>query len=176
MLPLGTKAPDFTLPTGEGTLYSRDQLVKSNGLLVIFMSNHCPYVIHLADELAKLSRDINQFDIGMVGINSNDIQGYPADSPANMVIESQLRGYRFAYLFDETQQIAKAYQAACTPDFFLFDGQCKLVYRGQFDSSSPGNNKAVNGADIYQALKALSNNQSISDKQNPSIGCNIKWR
>ncbi len=175
MLPLGTQAPDFTLPTGAGQAVSRDQLVKQNGLLVVFMSNHCPFVIHLAEALAKLGDEIDQFDIGMVGINANDVIAYPADSPENMLLESQQRGYNFAYLFDQTQAIAKAYDAACTPDFFLFDSDLKLVYRGQFDASRPGSDVAVDGNSLYQALSALSQQQPINPLQAPSVGCNIKW-
>lgn len=176
MLPLGTKAPAFQLATGDGKNYTSEQLFKANGLLVVFMSNHCPYVIHVAKGLAKLSTDIEQFDVGMVGINSNDVIAYPADSPEKMVDECKLRGYDFPYLFDQTQAVAKAYQAACTPDFFLFDGNKELVYRGQFDSSRPGNNIAVTGDSMRQAIMALSNKKPISPEQTPSIGCNIKWK
>ncbi|MFT4926047.1 MAG: thiol-disulfide isomerase/thioredoxin [Phenylobacterium sp.] len=176
MLPLGTTAPDFALPTGAGTLFNRDQLVKSNGLLVIFMSNHCPFVIHLASALAKLGDQIEQFDIGMVAINANDVEAYPDDSPAKMVLESAQRGYHFPYLFDQSQATAKAYEAACTPDFFLFDGELKLVYRGQFDTSTPGNDIPVTGDILYQALTALSQGQPINSDQVPSMGCNIKWK
>lgn len=176
MRPLGTIAPDFTLPTGDGQSFNRDALVGENGLLVVFMSNHCPFVIHLAEVLAKLSDDITRFGVGMVGINANDVQAYPADSPANMVLECRNRGYHFPYLFDQEQQVAKAYDATCTPDFFLFNGQLELVYRGQFDNSRPGNDIAVSGDSIYQALAALSQGQSIDANQKPSVGCNIKWR
>ncbi|MFT5162119.1 MAG: peroxiredoxin [Alteromonadaceae bacterium] len=176
MLPLGTKAPDFSLPTGADELFSRDQLLKENGLLVVFMSNHCPFVIHLADDLAKLGERMDKMNIGMVGINANDVVSYPADSPQNMVLEAEQRGYRFPYLFDQSQQVAKAYEAACTPDFFLFDGQLKLVYRGQFDASSPGNDVAVSGDSLYQALNCLSKGQAVATNQRPSVGCNIKWR
>jgi peroxiredoxin len=176
MLPLGTDAPQFDLPNGKGEQFNLDQLVKNNGLLVVFMSNHCPYVIHLAEGLAKMSRDIADFDVGMVGISANDIDAYPDDSPAKMVIEAQQRGYQFPYLYDQSQQVAKAYDAACTPDFYLFDGNKKLVYRGQFDDSRPGNNIAVSGNHIYSALQALKNKTPIDEAQEPSVGCNIKWR
>lgn len=176
MLALGSIAPDFYLPDGEGIEYRLDQLVLTNGILVVFMSNHCPYVIHLAQGLADLGDKIADFGVGMVGINANDVVAYPADSPANMVKECAQRGYHFPYLFDESQQVAKAYQAACTPDFFLFDRNKKLVYRGQFDDSRPGNNQAVTGNDIYTALEALAAGKTISEAQKPSIGCNIKWK
>lgn len=176
MLALCTQAPDFNLPTGEGKHFALNQLVKPNGLLIAFISNHCPFVIHLADALAKLSQQIDQFDIGMVAISANDVTAYPADGPANMTLEAKNRDYRFPYLYDETQAVAKAYDAACTPDFFLFDGNEKLVYRGQFDDSRPGNNIAVSGSDIYQALEALKNGQPVDGNQKPSVGCNIKWR
>jgi peroxiredoxin len=176
MLPLGTVAPDFSLPAGDGVTFGRNQLVKENGLLVMFISNHCPFVIHLAAALAKLSDEIATLGIGMVGINANDTAAYPADSPENMVRESQQRGYHFPYLFDQSQQIAKAYDAACTPDFYLFDGDLKLVYRGRFDSSCPGNDDPVDGSDLYQALNALQQQQTVNPVQQPSIGCNIKWR
>lgn len=176
MMPLGTLAPDFNLPTGDGQYFQLEQLVKPNGLLVVFMSNHCPYVIHLAQGLAKLSQQIEDFDVGMVGVNANDVEAYPADSPDKMVLECEQRGYQFPYLFDQSQAVAKAYDAACTPDFFLFDGNKKLVYRGQFDDSRPGNQLAVTGSTIYQALEALKNNTAIDANQQPSVGCNIKWR
>ncbi|NQZ10784.1 MAG: thioredoxin family protein, partial [Algicola sp.] len=176
MVPLGTDAPQFNLPNGEGEQHNLDQLVKTNGLLVVFMSNHCPYVIHLAEGLAKMSRDIGDFNVGMVGISANDADAYPDDSPQKMVIESQQRGYQFPYLYDQSQQVAKAYDAACTPDFFLFDGNKKLVYRGQFDDSRPGNNIAVSGSYIYSALQALKHKTPIDAAQKPSVGCNIKWR
>lgn len=176
MLELGTQAWSFSLPCGQGKIHHSDELFKANGLLVVFMSNHCPYVIHLADGLAKMGDKMADFDIGMVGINANDVQAYPADSPENMVKECAARGYHFPYLFDESQQVAKTYQAACTPDFFLFDGDKKLVYRGQFDDSRPGNGKPVTGKDLYAALEALSQGRPVADNQQPSIGCNIKWR
>ena len=176
MLPLGTQAPDFTLPDGNGTQYSLASLQKPNGLLVVFMSNHCPYVIHLAEGLARLSREIGDHQIGMVGINSNDVAAYPADSPAKMVEEVAMRGYEFPYLFDESQAIAKAYDAACTPDFYLFDGEGKLVYRGRFDESSPGNGKPVTGEDLYAAIKAVAQGKPVAEQQHPSMGCNVKWR
>ena len=177
MLELGTQAPNFTLPDGSGQQnYSRDQLFGANGLLVVFMSNHCPYVIHLADALAKLSGEIGDYGVGMVGINSNNVVAYPADSPAKMVEEVANRGYQFPYLFDESQAVAKAYDAACTPDFYLFDGEQKLVYRGRFDNSNPGNGKPVTGQDLYQALEALKAGQPQTARQIPSMGCNVKWK
>lgn len=176
MLPLGTQAPDFSLADGNGEVFNLNQLMQANGLLVVFMSNHCPYVIHLAEGLAKLGREIGDYGVGMVGINANDVESYPADSPEKMVLESQSRGYTFPYLFDATQDVAKACEAACTPDFFLFDGNRKLVYRGQFDASRPGNNLPVTGEDLYAALEALKNQRPIDANQTPSVGCNIKWK
>lgn len=176
MLVLGTQASSFSLPCGNGQVHHSDELFKINGLLVVFMSNHCPFVIHMADELAKMGDKIGDLNIGMIGINANDVQAYPADSPENMVKECAARGYHFPYLFDESQQVAKAYEAACTPDFFLFDGNKKLVYRGQFDASRPGNDMPVTGSDLYAALEALSQGLPIGEDQQPSIGCNIKWK
>ena len=143
--------------------------------LVIFMCNHCPFVKHLADALAQFAHEYMAKGVAVVGISSNDVSSHPADSPEQMVHEAEDRGYTFPYLFDESQEVAKAYRAACTPDFFLFDGEQKLVYRGQFDSSRPDSGMPVTGADLRAARRRRAGRQKPSEKQSPSIGCNIKW-
>ena len=145
-------------------------------MLVAFICNHCPYVKHIAPALAKLAKEYQDKGVAVVAINSNDFQHYPDDSPAKMKAESAARGYTFPYLVDESQQVAKAYRAACTPDFFLFDAERKLVYRGQMDASRPGNNLPVTGKDLREALDAVLAGRPVSKDQRPSIGCNIKWR
>ena len=176
MLPLGTEAPDFTLPDYNGQSVSRDDFRGKKGLLVVFMCNHCPYVKHVAPELAKLGKDYMPKDIGMVGISSNDVDNYPDDSPEKMKEEAAAQGYDFAYLFDGEQTAARDYKAACTPDFYLFDDQLKLVYRGQLDDSRPKEGSVPNGADLRAAIDALLNGQPMPETQKPSIGCNIKWK
>ncbi len=176
MLPLGTQAPDFSLPDTEGRVVCRDDFKDAPGLLVIFLCNHCPYVRHVRLQLAKLTREYQQKGIAVVGINSNDVQEYPEDSPSRMREEIKSAGYTFPYLFDETQEVAKAYRAACTPDFFLFDKNKKLVYRGQMDDSRPGNNIPVTGKDLRAAMDAVLAGRSVPADQKPSIGCNIKWK
>lgn len=176
MLPLGTVAPDFHLPDTNGKMVSPADFKDAPALLVIFMCNHCPYVIHIREGLAKLGRDYQPRGVAMVGINSNDAVNYPSDSPARMKDEVKSAGYTFPYLFDETQAVAKAYQAACTPDIYLFDGARKLVYRGQFDDSRPGNGVPVTGGDLRAALDAVLAGKEIPHVQKPSMGCNIKWK
>ena len=176
MVELGSKAADFSLPDGAGQVFSRDDVLKTNGLLVVFMCNHCPFVVLLKKALADLGRRLHDLNIGMVGINANDVQQYPDDSPARMLEEAAHYGYSFPYLYDEIQQVAKAYAAACTPDFFLFNGELELVYRGQFDDARPGNGIQVTGKDLYAAVNALVSGATISAEQKPSMGCNIKWR
>jgi peroxiredoxin len=176
MLPLGTTAPDFKLPDTAGKFVSLADFKNSAALLVIFMCNHCPYVVHLRSGLAHLARDYAPRGVGIVGINANDVKNYPADSPAKMRDEVKTAGYIFPYLHDETQAVAKKYRAACTPDFFLFDGGRRLVYRGQFDASRPGNEIPVTGRDLRAALDAVLAGKTVSEKQTASIGCNIKWR
>lgn len=176
MLALGTPAPDFRLPdTISGRMVARDDFKSSPGLLVMFICNHCPFVKHVRDELARLGRDYAG-KIAVVAISSNDAVAYPADGPELMRAEAQEAGYVFPYLFDESQDVARAYQAACTPDFFLFDRERKLVYRGQLDESRPGNGVPVTGEDLRKALNSLLLSQAISSHQRPSLGCNIKWK
>jgi peroxiredoxin len=176
MLPLGTPAPDFKLMNVDGREVSRDDFADAPALLVIFMCNHCPFVIHVADELAKLTREYMGRGVAVVGINSNDVSKHPADSPERMVAEAENRGYPFPYLYDETQEVAHAYRAACTPDFFLFDGQRKLVYRGQMDDSRPDSGIPVTGRDLRLALDAVLAGEEAPKEQRPSLGCNIKWK
>jgi peroxiredoxin len=176
MLPLGTQAPDFSLVNVDGRTVSLADFKGAPALLVVFMCNHCPFVKHLADALAQFTSEYLDKGAAVVGINSNDVANYPADSPEQMVAEAEARGYRFPYLYDETQEVAKAYRAACTPDFFLFDRDRKLVYRGQFDDSRPDSGIPINGADLRAALDAVLAGKKPSDKQRPSIGCNIKWK
>jgi peroxiredoxin len=176
MLPLGTTAPDFKLPDTNGKIVSLADFRNAPALLVVFMCNHCPYVIHIRAGLAQLARDYAPKRVGIVGINSNDAENYPDDSPAKMKNEVKNAGYLFPYLYDESQSVAKAYRAACTPDIFLFDKNQKLVYRGQFDDSRPGNGIPVTGKNLRAALDAVLAGKSVSENQKPSIGCNIKWK
>ncbi|MEX2112701.1 MAG: thioredoxin family protein [Pirellulales bacterium] len=176
MLPLGTQAPDFSLPNVDGNTISLGDSTGAKATLVIFMCNHCPYVIHVAPELARLAREYQARGVAVIGINSNDVTTHPADSPEQMVHEVEMREYTFPYLFDETQAVAKAYKAACTPDFFLFDANQKLVYRGQLDDSRPNSGIPLTGKDLRAALDQVLAGQSPHAEQKPSIGCNIKWR
>jgi peroxiredoxin len=176
MLPLGTTAPDFKLPDTNGKIVSLADFNDRPALLVIFMCNHCPYVVHIREGLARLARDYAPKNAGIVGINANDAKNYPADSPAKMKEEAKAAGYIFPYLHDETQAVAQTYRAACTPDFFLFDKNRKLVYRGQFDASRPGNNTSVTGKDLRAALDDVLAGKPVSEFQAASIGCNIKWK
>lgn len=175
MLELGTEAPEFSLPAVDGGECTLGDFSEQKGLLVIFMCNHCPYVKHIAAALATLANEYMDKGIAVVGISSNSIDSHPQDGPDAMRDEAAQRGYRFPYLFDATQEVAKAYRAACTPDFFLFDESRRLVYRGQFDDSRPGNDLPVTGADLRAALDALLADAPQSEEQKPSIGCNIKW-
>ena len=176
MLPLGTAAPDFRLPDTNGKTVSLADFKNAPALLVIFICNHCPYVKHIRQGLAQLGRDYLSKGAAIVGINSNDAANYPADSPAKMKEEMQVAGYTFPYLYDETQAVAKAYRAACTPDIYLFDKEKKLVYRGQFDDSRPGSGVRVTGMDLRDALDAVLGGKPVAKEQIPSIGCNIKWK
>jgi peroxiredoxin len=176
MLPLGTKAPGFVLPDPDGKMVSLANFEGAKALLVVFMCNHCPYVIHVAPELARLAREYQEKGVAVVGISANNIETHPDDSPEKMKEEAVNRGYSFPYLYDETQETAKAYHAACTPDFFLFDAEQKLVYRGQLDGSRPGNDVPLTGADLRAALDAVLAGNPVSEDQKPSMGCNIKWK
>lgn len=176
MMPLGTTAPDFSLPDVNGKTVSLADFKGSPALLIIFMCNHCPYVIHVADELARLTKEYIEKDVAVVGISSNDITTHPDDSPEKMKEEAAQRGYSFPYLYDEKQTVAKAYQASCTPDFFLFNRQQELFYRGQLDSSRPDSGIPVTGEDLRAALDAVLAGASASESQTPSSGCNIKWK
>ncbi len=176
MLPLGTQAPDFSLPDTDGKTVSRKGFDGKKGLLVMFICNHCPYVKHVRQELARIGEEYQKKDIGVVAINANDAANYPEDSPEAMKREKAAQGYTFPYLYDATQETAKAYTAACTPDFFVFDSRGRLIYRGQLDDSRPGNDAPVTGKDLRRALDTLLTGETISLEQKPSIGCNIKWR
>ena len=176
MLPLGTPAPDFQLPDTDGKIVSLASFKDRAALVIVFMCNHCPYVVHLRGGLAQFARDYAEKNVGLVGINANDAKNYPADGPAKMKDEVKTAGYTFPYLYDEKQAVAKAYRAACTPDFFLFDRGRRLVYRGQFDASRPGNGLPVTGKDLRAALDAVLAGKPTSEFQAPSMGCNIKWK
>jgi peroxiredoxin len=176
MLPLGTTAPDFSLPNVDGRMVSLADAAGPKGTVVMFICNHCPFVKHVADQLAALGRDVMPLGVGVVAISSNDVSTHPADSPEQMVHEAEDRGYPFPYLYDESQEVAKDYHAACTPDFFLFDAARKLVYRGQLDASRPGNEIPVTGADLRAAIDAVLTGKPVAAEQRPSLGCNIKWK
>lgn len=178
MLPLGTPAPDFRLPDAAngGRTVALADLADAPALLVMFICNHCPYVKHLADDLARLGREARESGLAVVAISSNDAAAYPDDAPERMAEEARARGYVFPYLYDETQEVARAYDAACTPDFYLFDKDRRLVYRGQYDDSRPGNGRPVTGADLRAAIAATLAGKPVPTDQKPSIGCNIKWR
>jgi peroxiredoxin len=177
MLPLGTRAPDFKLPdTVSGRPVSLADFAGKKALLVMFLCNHCPFVKHIRAELARLGRDYGEKGVGMVAISSNDAVNYPDDSPAKMKEEAKAAGYTFPYLYDESQAVARGYQAACTPDFFLFDAGRALVYRGQLDDSRPSNGIPVTGKDLRAALDAALAGKPPLPTQRPSIGCNIKWK
>ena len=176
MLELGTKAPDFRLPDTDGGTVARSDYASRKALLVMFICNHCPFVKHVRAELARLGRECEQKGIGVVAISSNDVGQYPDDGPAAMREEKERAGYAFPYLFDETQEVAKAYRAACTPDLFLFDAAQRLVYRGQLDDSRPGNGIPVTGKDLRAAIDAVLAGRPVDARQKASVGCNIKWK
>ena len=176
MLPLGTTAPDFKLPDTNGRTVSLADFKNAPALLVLFICNHCPYVKHIRGGLAQLAHDYAPKGAAIVAINSNDVANYPDDSPARMKEEVKAAGYTFPYLYDETQAVAKAYRAACTPDIYLFDKNHKLVYRGQLDDSRPGSNLPVTGKDLRAALDAVLAGKPVSPNQKASVGCNIKWK
>jgi peroxiredoxin len=176
MLELGTTAPDFELSDPARDIYRRDDFSEARALLVVFMCNHCPFVIHIRHALAGFASEYLDKGLAVVGINSNDAVKYPSDSPAMMAREIEIAGYTFPYLFDESQEVARAYRAACTPDFYLFDGNRRLVYRGQFDDSRPGNGIPVSGRDLRLASDQALEGLAVTVDQRPSVGCNIKWR
>lgn len=177
MIPLGTKAPDFSLPDAvSGKQFSLEELKSEKATVIMFICNHCPYVKHVQNGLVELANDYTSKGVSFIAINSNDVKNYPDDSPENMKKVAQKMGYPFPYLFDDSQQVARSYDAACTPDFYIFDKNMKLMYRGQMDDSRPGNGKPVTGSDIRQALNSLLDGRDISDEQIPSMGCNIKWK
>ena len=176
MLPLGSVAPSFSLPDTDGNIVSLDDFPDSKGYLVMFICNHCPFVIHVRSKLAEVGRRLQHYGIAVVAINSNDVDNYPDDAPDKMAEEVKKAGYTFPYLHDETQQVAQAYKAACTPDFYLFDAEKKLVYRGRMDASRPGNDTPVTGQDLQAAVEALLTGSDYPEQQLPSIGCNIKWK
>lgn len=176
MLPLGTPAPDFSLVNVDGRTISLADFQGKPALLVMFICNHCPFVKHVAAELSALGAEYQDKGVGVVAINSNDVSAHPGDSPEQMVHEAEMRGYVFPYLFDETQDVARAYHAACTPDFFLFDKDQKLAYRGQLDSSRPSNGIPVTGEDLRRALDAVLADKPVAEPHRSSLGCNIKWR
>ena len=176
MMEIGTKAPNFKLfDTVNNQLVSLQDFDNAKGLLVVFMCNHCPYVQHILEEFVVAARDLQQKGIGVVAISSNDVENYPDDSPVKMAAEAREHHFSFPYLYDGNQEVAKAYQAACTPDFFLFDENDELVYRGQFDDSRPGNEEPVTGNDLRDAVEKLFDGK-VKDEQKPSMGCNIKWK
>lgn len=177
MLQLGTKAPDFKLvDVRDQSGVSLSDFDDYKGLLVIFMCNHCPYVKNIKEKLAEVTGEYREKGIATVAISSNDVENYPDDSPEKMAEEAKKFDYPFPYLYDESQEIARKYHAACTPDFFLFDEERKLVYRGQFDDSRPGNDKPVTGRDLKEAMDMLLDDEGIKEDQIPSMGCNIKWK
>lgn len=176
MLPLGTSAPDFKLPDTDGKTVSLADFKGAPALLVAFICNHCPFVKHVCHELARLGKEYQGKGVAVVGISANDVTTHPDDSPTMMAREKAEVGYTFPYLYDESQQVAHAYKAACTPDFFVFDKDQKLVYRGQLDGSRPGNPVPVTGTDLRTALDAVLAGKPVSEEQRPSIGCNIKWK
>ena len=183
MLPLGTRAPDFSLPSvSDGRIVSLADFAERKALLVMFLCAHCPYVVHVQPEIARIARDYADKSVALVAITANDVAQYPQDAPAPTAAAARAAGFTFPFLYDETQAVAKAYSAACTPDFFLFDAARRLVYRGQLDSSRPGRGAdrpgsgALNGADLRAALDAVLADNEVSLEQKPSIGCNIKWK
>jgi len=177
MLALGTKAPAFDLPdTVSGKNLSLASLQSEKATVIMFICNHCPYVIHINEELVALAKSYQEKGVSFIAISSNDVNNYPQDGPDKMKVHAETVGYPFPYLYDESQEVAKAYDAACTPDFYVFNNNMDLAYRGRMDAASPGNGKENNGADLRNALDSLLSEQAISDVQHPSMGCNIKWK
>jgi len=176
MLALGTSAPDFSLPDTEGNFISINDFKEAPALLVVFMCNHCPFVKHILGGLIELIKEYQAKGVAVVGINSNDVSNFPEDRPEMMAKVAKEKSFTFPYLYDETQAVAKAYHASCTPDFFLFSRERKLVYRGQMDDSRPGKNIPITGADLRAALDAVLEAKPVPQEQKPSMGCNIKWK
>ncbi|MSO56553.1 MAG: thioredoxin family protein [Acidobacteria bacterium] len=177
MVALGGRSPDFRLPDViTGAMVTRDDASGPKGMLAMFICRHCPFVKHVQDELSKLGRDYATSGVGIVAISANDESGFPEDGPAKLAEMSKDLGFSFPYLYDESQVVARAYAAQCTPDFFLYDSQGELVYRGQLDDSRPGNGQPVTGRDLRAALDALIAGRPVAADQRPSIGCNIKWK
>ncbi len=177
MMPLGTAAPDFRLPdTVSGRMLGLADVKGSAATVVMFICNHCPYVKHVQSELVRVARDYGARGVGFVAISANDAQSYPEDAPAKMTEAARQAGYPFPYLHDASQAVAKSYLAACTPDFFVFDRDLKCVYRGRLDGSTPGNDVPLTGADLRAALESILGSKPVSPDQQPSMGCNIKWR
>jgi thiol-disulfide isomerase/thioredoxin len=176
MLDLGTELPPFSLPDLDGAIVSDQDFRNAKALVVAFICPHCPYVKHLRQGFVQLAKDYQARHVAIVVINSNDVNAFPEDDPAGMRREASAAGFTFPYLYDESQQVAKAFRAACTPDFFVFDGQSRLAYRGQFDDSRPNSKTPVTGVDLRHALDALISGQRVSSTQRPSVGCNIKWK
>jgi len=175
MLPLGVRAPKFELPNVSGGNVSSEDFSGKKALLVMFISKHCPFVQHVVEELTRLGKDYAGSDLAVVAISSNDIENYPEDEPEQLLQMSLRYEFQFPVCYDANQEVAKAYRAACTPDFFLFDGDRKLVYRGQLDDSRPGSSVPVDGRDLRAAIQAVLDNQPVNPDQKPSLGCNIKW-
>lgn len=177
MVPLGSKAPDFELlDVISGKMVTLKSSNEPKATVIMFICNHCPFVRHLNSELTKIANDYQPKGVRFIAINSNDVTSYPDDSPENMIINAQEHQYPFPYLFDETQSVARAYDAACTPDFFVYDNELELAYRGQLDDSRPGNDIPLTGSDIRDALDCILDNKPLIIQQKPSIGCNIKWK
>jgi len=177
MLELGTEAPDFSLPdTISGRNYNLEGFKGNKAFLVMFICNHCPYVKLIKESLVEYASDYMDKGVGIVAISSNDVENYPEDSPEKMKEDAETYGYPFPYLYDESQEAAKKYKAACTPDFFLFDEKMKLVYRGQFDSARPGNDVKPTGKDLREATEKVLSGEQVPEEQTPSVGCNIKWK
>jgi len=175
-LPLGHTPPDFTLPDAAGKLHRLQEISKSRPTVVLFACNHCPYVVHIRDAFGKLAKEFQQKGVSFVAVNSNDAVQYPDDAPNQMPAFAKAGGWDFSYLVDESQQVARAWHAACTPDLFVLNASGKLAYAGQFDSSRPGNGEPVDGQDLRRVLEALLSDHPIPSPQKPSLGCNIKWK
>lgn len=177
MIPLGIKAPEFSLPdTVSGKTISLNQYRSDKATVVMFICNHCPYVKHVNQELVRLANDYQKKGVAFIAINANDVKNYPDDAPDKMKAVAEQLGYPFPYLYDESQEVARVYSAACTPDIYIFDGDLRLVYRGQLDDSRPHNDEPVNGKDVRQALDAVLSGQPVDPNQKPSMGCSIKWK